>query len=308
MAASALLKKGIGVWRDYEGTAGSKGSFVVKKSEALDSLKELLQEMPLLLTSRTELPLAPLKKLKSFKVALYQNWGHNMQEGWTRFVFDEFKIDYETIHPKDFQKKDFLKKYDLIVFIGAGKTEIESGKPPKKWEKYFSPQPPEYSGGIEEKGKKALEEFLKTGKTLIFIADSCEYAIEQFKIPVENVIGESQKVKCPGSYLEVEIKESELTLGMNPKAAVYYDRAPVFDTSLPNSIAQDRRTPVVFGRRDLLLSGYLDGEEHLVRKSLVVDFTNEGGRIILIGPDIIFRAQSEGTYKILFNALFTKAR
>jgi len=41
---------------------------------------------------------------------------------------------------------------------------------------------------------------------------------------------------------------------------------------------------------------------------VVVDFTMEKGRIILVGPDMVFRTQSEGTYKILFNSLFTAAK
>jgi hypothetical protein len=308
LAASLLLKKGIDVWRDYDAAAVTKGSFVVKKSAALDVLAEINQTMPLLLTSRADLPTAKLEKLKPFKVGLYQNWGHNMAEGWTRFVFDEFKIPYETLHPKDVLKKDLLEKYDVIVFIDASQTEIESGKPPKKYERWVPPFPPEYSGGIGEKGQKVLKEFLKKGKTLIFVNGSCEYAIEHFKLPVKNVSGEDTNVVCPGSFLEVEVKESELTLGMKPRAAIYFNEAPVFNTFLPGSITQKRRTPVVFGRKDLLLSGYLKGEELLARKSLLVDFFTGGGRIILMGPDPIYRAQGEGTYKIMFNALFTAAR
>ena len=307
LAASVLLKKNIDVWRDFDGIAGSKGSFIVKKSAALDTLEEINRTMPLILTSRTDLPLEKLKKLEPFKVALYQNWDHNMEEGWTRFVFDEFKMDYETIHHTDVLKKDFLKKYDIIVFVGAGKTEIESGKPPKKWEKWAVSLPPEYSGGIGEKGKKALEEFLKKGKTLIFMGNSCEYAVEHLNLPVEDIIKEAKNVKCPGSYLEVEVKESDLTLGMKPKAAIYYNKDPLFSTYLPPLITQKRRTPVTFGKRDLLLSGYLEGEEYLLRNSLVVDFSIDNGRIILIGPSVTYRAQSEGIYKIIFNALFTAA-
>jgi hypothetical protein len=307
LAASVLLKKNINVWRDYSGAAGAKGSFIVKKSEAQGTLEEINRTMPLILFSRRDLPLEKLKKLKSFKVALYQDWGHNMQEGWTRYVFDEFKINYETVHHKDVLKKDFLKKYDIVLFVGAGKTEIESGKPPKKWEKWISPLPPEYSGGIGEKGKKVLEEFLKKGKTLIFMGDSCEYALEHFKLPVEDIIKEAKNVRCPGSYLEVEVKESELTYGMKPKAVIYYSKDPVFSTFLPRSITQKRRTPVTFGRRDLLLSGFLEGEESLLRNSLVVDFSIDDGRIILFGPIVTYRAQSEGIYKIIFNALFTAA-
>jgi hypothetical protein len=168
--------------------------------------------------------------------------------------------------------------------------------------------PPEYTGGIDKKGKTALEEFLKAGKTLIFVESSCEYALDTFKLPISNIAKNNSKIVCPGSYLAVEIKESELTLGMGPGAAVYYYEDPVFRTFLPGSSAQKRRTPVTFGRRDLLLSGALEGEDQLIRKAVVVDFFTGGGRIILMGADMMYRAQSEGTYKIMFNSLFTAAR
>ncbi|MCP4157837.1 MAG: hypothetical protein GY757_59555 [bacterium] len=308
LAASVLLKKGLPVWRNYTDPDISPGSFVTKKSTALAHLQEINKTMPLVLQSKKDLPLEKYKRLKHFKVALYQNWGHNMVEGWTRFVFDEFKIDYDTIHCKDLLKKDLLKKYDILVFVGAAKSEIESGKPPKKWEKWFAPLPPEYSGGIGEKGKTILKAFLKSGNSIVFMDESCQYALDTFKSPVKNIIKEgSKEVRCPGSYLSVEVKKTDLTFGMPARTALYYYNGPVFKTDLPRGFAQKRNTHVVFGRNDLLISGFLKGDEHLFRRSLVVDFTSHGGRIILLGADVIHRTHTEATYKLMFNSLFTAA-
>jgi len=63
----------------------------------------------------------------------------------------------------------------------------------------------------------------------------------------------------------------------------------------------------VFGERNLLISGWLEGEAELVRKSLLVDYRKGKGRIILIGPDVIHRTHGEGTYKIMFNSLLSAA-
>ena len=132
-------------------------------------------------------------------------------------------------------------------------------------------------------------------------------AINKFKMPVTNVMAENSKVTCPGSYLRVEVKESPLTAGMEKTAAVFFRSSPTFETSLPRSANESRFTPLVFGERDLLVSGWLEGENELVRKSLLVDYRRDKGRIILIGPDIIHRTHSEGTYKIMFNALLGAA-
>jgi hypothetical protein len=230
-----------------------------------------------------------------------------MTEGWLRYVFDEYKIPYETIHPQDVTRKGFAGKFDILVFAGATESEIESGKPPKKWEKWATPAPPEYSGGIGEVGEKLLREMVKNGKILVFMEESCNYAINKFKMPVTNIMEENDKVVCPGSYLRAEIRESPLTMGMDKIAAVFFSSTPTFETRLPRSADESRATPLVFGDRDLLLSGLLSGEEQLARKSLMVDFRKGKGRIILIGPDVVHRTHCEGTYKLMFNSLLAAA-
>ena len=306
-AAFELLGKGKTVYRNIDCPDFSSGSFLVKKSEALEILKSIHSEAPLTLTSRKKLSLQQFRRLRPFKVGLYQNWGHNMTEGWLRYVFDEYKIPYETVHPKDVAKKGFAGKFDILVFVGASETEIENDKPPKKWEKWAIPAPPEYSGGIGESGEKLLKEMVKGGKTLVFMEESCNYAISKFKMPVTNIMEENSKVVCPGSYLSVEVKISELTAGMDKTAAIFFRDTPTFETSLPKTAFESRYTPLVFGERDLLLSGWLEGEAQLTRKSLLVDYRKGKGRIILIGPDIIHRTHSEGTYKIMFNSLLSAA-
>jgi hypothetical protein len=306
-AAFELLSKGKTVFRNRENPDFSPGSFLVRKSEALDILKEIHGEAPLQPASRKEIDWRQFRRLRPFKVGLYQNWGHNMSEGWLRYVFDEYKIPYETIHPQDVAKKNFTARFDLLVFTGASESEIESGKPPKKWEKWETPAPPEFSGGIGEKGEKLLKGMVKNGKTMIFMDDSCNYAINKFKMPVTNIMEDNNKVTCPGSYLRVDVKDSELTAGMEKTAAIFFRDSPTFETTLPRSVRETRFTPLVFPERGLLISGWLEGENELVRKSLLVDYRKDKGRIILIGPDVIHRTHSEGTYKIMFNSLLSAA-
>ncbi len=306
-AAFELLGKGKTVYRNREHPDFSPGSFLVKKSDTLDLLKAIHSEAPLQPVSRKEISFKQFRRLRPFKAGLYQNWGHNMSEGWLRYVFDEYKIPYETVHPRDVGKNNFAAKFDLLVFSGASESEIESGKPPKKYEKWATPAPAEFSGGIEEKGVKLLAEMVKNGKTLIFMDESCDFAINKFKMPVTNVMEDNSKVTCPGSYLRVDVKDSELTAGMEKTAAIFFRSSPTFETSVPKSASESRSTPLVFPERSLLLSGWLEGENELVRKSLLVDYRKDKGRIILIGPDLIHRTHSEGTYKIMFNSLLTAA-
>ena len=89
---------------------------------------------------------------------------------------------------------------------------------------------------------------------------------------------------------------------MPREAAVLFAESPTFSTWIPSG-EWDRKVVVSYPKKDILMSGWLQGEEFIARKPALVDFRYRQGRIILIGFHCQHRAQSHGTYKFLFNAL-----
>ncbi len=73
-------------------------------------------------------------------------------------------------------------------------------------------------------------------------------------------------------------------------------------TSVPRSVDWDRTVVASYPKEDILLSGWLLGEDVLARRAAVVDAKYKKGHIILIGFRCQHRAQSHGTYKFLLNA------
>ena len=65
----------------------------------------------------------------------------------------------------------------------------------------------------------------------------------------------------------------------------------------------DRKVVARFAENNLLLSGWLLGENVIVRKAAVVVTKHKKGHIILIGIRSQNRAQSHGNYKFLLNAM-----
>jgi hypothetical protein len=68
---------------------------------------------------------------------------------------------------------------------------------------------------------------------------------------------------------------------------------------------RNERVQVVasFPERDLLQSGWLLGEEVIAKKAAVVSVEHGQGRVVMIGFRAQHRAQTHGTFKLVFNAL-----
>jgi len=58
-----------------------------------------------------------------------------------------------------------------------------------------------------------------------------------------------------------------------------------------------------FADRAPLRSGWAWGQQHLAGGVAIADARVGGGRVLLFGPEITFRAQPHGTFKFLFNGI-----
>jgi hypothetical protein len=110
------------------------------------------------------------------------------------------------------------------------------------------------------------------------------------------------KYFIPGSILRVSYDTTQASLfGMRGEGDVNFDNSPVFkiDASKPGV------TPLAwFSTEKPLRSGWAWGQSYL--KDGVTAFVASvgSGKMFAFGPDITFRGQSHGTFKLLFNQLY----
>ena len=55
---------------------------------------------------------------------------------------------------------------------------------------------------------------------------------------------------------------------------------------------------------DSLASGWAWGQQYLAGGAAVAESTIGEGKVILYGPEVAFRAQPHGTFKLLFNGIY----
>ena len=168
----------------------------------------------------------------------------------------------------------------------------------------YSPQiPKEYQDGIGNEGVEKLKKFVMKGGTLIVLDSACDLVIEQFGLPVENVLKNVKDTDffCPGSLLEIIVDNTEpIAYGMPKKAAALFANSPTF-----RPFYWSKRTGVLahYPDHNPLLSGWILGDEKIRGLAAALDIPMGKGRVVLLGFRAQNRGQTHGTFKLLLNAI-----
>jgi hypothetical protein len=169
--------------------------------------------------------------------------------------------------------------------------------------------PPEYKGGIEETGLKALREFAEGGGTLILLGRSSQFAIDKFGAPFKDALqGVSREnFFCPGSVVRVLVDNTRpIGFGLPAEANAYFVSSMALDAA-PSFAARPSSVVVLYPKDNILRSGWLQGEPYLANKIGLAEVRMDKGRLVLIPLRVQNRAQPHGTFKLLFNAILTSA-
>jgi hypothetical protein len=259
-------------------------------------------------------PIASLPRqavpLKVPRVGLYKSWAPAMDEGWTRFVLEQHGFEPGTLDNKAIRAGNLAGAFDVIVLPDESKDVIATGRPKREEGdiRYVAQVPAEYMGGLEKEGADALREFVKAGGTLVALSAATEYAIEELALPVRNAIARAPRdeLLVPGSLLRVRVTPGHpVTHGLPEEVAVFQDKPIAFETTLPGA-ETERWVLAQYPEdgRDILLSGFIEGEERLERRAAAVAVTHGQGRVVLLGFRPQHRAQTPATFPFLFNALW----
>ncbi len=256
-------------------------------------------------------PLPRLHELKAHRIGLYKSWVANMDEGWTRWILESFTFEVDTLHDADLRSSD-LSVYTAILLPSQGVEGLLHGY-------RTGMMPDEYTGGIGLEGTLALTEYVDDGGTLVALDAASDFVIEQFGLPVENIVNELSRSSffIPGSLLRLHVDSSHpVGYGMPSEVAASFVRSRAFATIRRSTLQEGGRIELVpgpdppveviarYAEEDLLMSGWALGEERAIGgKAAAVRVAYGDGHVVLFGFRPQFRGQTRATYKLLFNAL-----
>ena len=169
---------------------------------------------------------APTAKLRNVRVGLYKPWLASMDEGWTRWLLEQYEFNLKSVDNKAVKAGRLNASFDVIILPDTQKEVIVEGKPKREEDsmKYFTELPPEYENGIGKEGTKNLKDFVAEGGTLIALAQSGDLLIDEFNIPVRNVLAKvkPEAFACPGSLLRLQVNPNHpVTYGMPEETAAF---------------------------------------------------------------------------------------
>ncbi|SEG36583.1 Zinc carboxypeptidase [Bryocella elongata] len=315
LAVNQLQQKGIKVSRiDADTTGLTKGDFLVTGGAEAD-LKSIAKETGVDFNPVTAVPSVGTHALKRLHLGLYQRYyGGNVDEGWTRWLLEHFDYDYNNIFDPELKKGDLNAKYDVIILPDDATStltgEAAAGGGGRGGGGGYGPNPSEfpaeYRSGFGEEGVKALKDFVQKGGTVITLGQASNFAIDKLGVRARNAIASlpTKQFWCPGSTLKVTVDNSNpLAYGMPSDAlALYLQGDPVFD--IPSNNSSEKYSVIVsYGKRDILQSGWLVGEGNITGKAAMLSAEMGKGKVVLVGFRTQHRAQTYGTFKLLFNSL-----
>jgi len=212
---------------------------------------------------------------------------------------------------KEIKEGNLVEKYDVLI-LPSDPTPMITGE---NLEEYYARRvrggmappkyPPEYKSGIGKEGVENIKKFVEAGGKLVTLNEACEFAIEKLGLRLHNALKDMKPKDffCPGSTLKVKVDSSDpLGYGMPKEALILFWGSPAYDI-IPSDSNENYEIVVQYPERDLLQSGWLVGEEKMANRVAMVSVKQGKGKVVLMGFRTQHRAQTHGTFKLLFNSL-----
>jgi hypothetical protein len=243
-----------------------------------------------------KLEVAGLSGTTARRIGIYLSYAAAIDEGWTRWVFDQYRIPFTTVLDRDLRAGALRARFDVIIVPDQSPRELRDGAVEEIY-------PDSLTGGIGDAGAASLKAFAQEGGTIVAFNDASRWAIAALDLPVRDVLSgvSVREFYAPGSLLRVELdRDNALTKTMVSHPVAWFEHSPAFEVTDTARVAVVARYPA---DQDPLVSGWLLGGEKLRGKAAMVDVSVAKGHVVLFGFRPQYRGQSMGMYPLIWEAL-----
>jgi hypothetical protein len=289
------------------GATAPAGSLVLERADAATAQRCAEGGAVATLPAGRTLPAAP-------RVALYKPWTANMDEGWTRWVFDQFAVPYASVADSTVRAGNLRARYDVLVVADMGLRDVEHGLA-------AAAAPAQYTGGLGAPGLAAIRAFAEEGGTVLLFDHATELATGPLGLGVRRITPAGgrgaeagggadadsarptrESLYAPGSILRTLVDTSHpVAAGMGDTTAVYFTNSTTLDVAGAPGATVIARYPE--RGEDILMSGFLTGASQIAGKAAAAEVPLGQGKVVMFGFRPQYRGQSIATFRMIFNAI-----
>jgi hypothetical protein len=320
VAVNRLLKANEEVHRlksatSVNGRSLAAGSmYVAAGPSTLPILQKLAAEKGLSFEGVAPLPPGATSRLRPVRIGLWDVYGGSMPSGWTRWLLEQFEFPFEVVFAKTLDAGNLRSKYDVLIFVDGAIPAQDGGGPNQPAAASIPMEFREWLGSVSvSRTVPELKTFVDEGGTLLAIGSSTAIG-HHFGLPIRSALSElvngvetplpSGKFYVPGSILRARVDTSHpLAHGLEDAVDIFFDHSEAFRL-LPDAAARGVRAVAWIGDRTPLRSGWAWGQQYLDQTVQIVEASLGKGRVVLFGPEIVWRGQPHGTFKFLFNGIY----
>jgi Zinc carboxypeptidase len=327
IAVNRLLKAGQDVyWTQEPLAAGGEewpaGTvYVPADPAARDILQDAAGPLGLRVQGTDTTPSVAALKLRPVRLGLWDAYGGSGASGWARWVLEQFEFPYEVVFAQTLDAGSLGSKFDALIFV-AGAVPLRDRETREERRPGGAPKPDDVPESYRSqlgavtvaKTVPELRRFLEAGGTILAVGSSTSLGFHSGLSISDALVEKSpdgtearltrEKYYVPGSILEARADTaSPLAYGLAERTDFFFDNSPAFAIK-PEGLLSGVRPVAWFDGPAPLRSGWAWGQSYLNQAVAVIDAPVGRGRLFLYGPDILFRGQSHGTFKLLFNGIY----
>jgi hypothetical protein len=264
------------------------------------------------------MPGGQARKLRPVRIGLYDQYGGLASSGWTRWLLEQFEFPFEVVFPQAIEAGSLRNKYDVLIFTDEAYRDRPAGQQQGGQQGGQQPRieniPAEYRAMLgritPDVTVPAIKTFVEAGGAVLTIGSSTGLA-SLLGVPIANHLLtrgadgaerplNREELYIPGSLLRMNLNTAHpLAHGMKPEAIVFFDTSPVFKAT-----GASLQQVGGYSSTESLASGWAWGQKYLDGGAAIAEATVGEGKVIVYGPEVAFRAQPHGTFKLLFNGIF----
>lgn len=311
--SNRLLAAGVPVfWQEGETRAGratlAPGALWIPAGEAARPIVEAaVRDLGLNAHAVARAPGGERIALKPVRVGLVDRYGGSMASGWTRWLLEQFEYPFEMVYPQRLDAGDLARDFDVLVFA-SDMVPADLSAAAQRGQPAPEAIPAEYRGWLgyitAENTVPQIDAFVRGGGSVVTIGSAHRLAAAM-EAPVQDVLrGEDGKPLAstdffiPGAILRAEVDNRQpLAFGVPERLDVFFNRNAGFRH------AGEGGSIVRYPEQVAVSSGWAIGPQRLSGADAVLDLPHGEGRVIVLGPDVVNRAQARASARLLFNAL-----